>query len=222
MPRRLFLVLAFLIPFCGSLDAGDKSGKGVVVSVSQPASEVGLATLKRGGNAVDGAVATAFALAVTHPTAGNLGGGGFMLIYLADKGGQVAGIDFREKAPEKSTPTMFLTNGEVDPKKSDIGALVIGVPGSVRGLWEASKRYGKLDWKQLVEPAMKLARDGFTVDEVLSRSLKGQARVMEEYKEFGRVYRKAGGQPYEPGETMKLPDLAWTLQQIYANGADGF
>jgi gamma-glutamyltranspeptidase / glutathione hydrolase len=179
-------------------------------------------TLKKGGNAVDGAVATAFALAVTHPSAGNLGGGGFMLIYLADKGGQIAGIDFREKAPEKSTPTMFLTNGEVDPKKSDLGFLVIGVPGTVRGLWEASKRYGKLDWKQLVEPALKLARDGFVVDEVLSRSLRSEEVLMGEFKEFGRVYRKADGKFYEPGETMKLPDLAWTLQQIYNNGADGF
>jgi gamma-glutamyltranspeptidase/glutathione hydrolase len=178
--------------------------------------------LKQGGNAVDAAVATGFALAVTHPSAGNLGGGGFMLIYLADQGGQFTSIDYREKAPEKSTPTMFLTNGEVDPKKSDIGSLVIGVPGSVRGFWEASRRYGKLDWKMLVEPAIRLARDGFVVDEVLSRAIKGQARVMQEYTEFGRVYRKSNGAFYEPGETMKLPDLAWTLQQIAANGADGF
>src|SRR5215471_15865134 len=150
---------------------------GAVVSIEPNASNVGMEILKKGGNAVDAAVATGFALAVTHPFAGNLGGGGFMLIYLADKGGQFTGIDYREKAPEKSTPTMFLTNGEVDPKKSDIGYLVIGVPGSVRGFWEASKRYGKLDWKMLVEPAVKLARDGFVVDQVLSRSLKGQARA---------------------------------------------
>ena len=99
---------------------------------------------------------------------------------------------------------------------------MIGVPGSVRGFFEASKQYGKLDWKTVVEPAYKLASEGFVVDEVLSRSLKGQARVMEEYKEFGRVYRKANGAPYEPGDTMKLPDLAWTLQQIRDKGADGF
>jgi len=193
-----------------------------VVSVEPIASNVGMEIMKKGGNAVDAAVATAFALAVTHPTAGNLGGGGFMLIYLGEKGGQVSGIDFREKAPEKSTPTMFLTNGEVDMKKSDVGELTIGVPGSVRGFYEASKRYGKLDWKTLVEPALKLARDGFVVDEVLSRSLKSQERVMTQFHEFGRVYRKADGKFYEPGETIKLPDLAWTLQQIYANGADGF
>src|SRR5215467_9719188 len=150
---------------------------GAVVSIEPNASNVGMEILKKGGNAVDAAVATGFALAVTHPSAGNLGGGGFMLIYLADKGGQFTSVDYREKAPEKSTPTMFLTNGEVDPKKSNIGALVIGVPGSVRGFWEASQRYGKLDWKSLVEPAIRLARDGFVVDEVLSRSIKNQDSV---------------------------------------------
>jgi gamma-glutamyltranspeptidase/glutathione hydrolase len=112
-------------------------------------------------------------------------------LYLADKNGEAAGIDFREKAPEKSTPTMFLTNGEVDTRKSDVGHLVIGVPGSVRGFYEASKRYGKLDWKAVVEPALKLARDGFVVDEVLSKSLKSQERVMATFTEFGRVYRKS-------------------------------
>ncbi len=192
------------------------------MSVDPIASNAGMEILKKGGNAVDAAVATGLALAVTHPAAGNLGGGGYMLIYLADKGGQVTSIDYREKAPEKSTPTMFLTNGEVDQKKSDVGYLVIGVPGSVRGFWEASKRYGKLDWKQVVEPALKLARDGFVVDEVLSKSIQSQARVMEQFPEFGRVYRKADKSFYQPGETMKLPDLAATLQQIYSNGADGF
>jgi len=195
---------------------------GAVVSVDPIASGAGLEILKKGGNAVDAAVATGLALAVTHPTAGNLGGGGFMLIYLAEKGGQFTSVDYRERAPEKSTPTMFLTNGEVDREKSDVGYLVIGVPGTVRGFWEASKRYGKLDWKTVVEPALKLARDGFVVDEVLSRSLKGQERMMQRFPEFGRVYRKADGSYYEPKDTMKLPDLAWTLQQISDRGADGF
>jgi gamma-glutamyltranspeptidase/glutathione hydrolase len=195
---------------------------GAVVSVDPIASNIGIQILKKGGNAVDAAVATGLALAVTWPGAGNLGGGGFMVIYLAGKG-EATAIDYREKAPEKSTPRMFLNEaGEVDPKKAGTGYLVIGVPGSVRGFWEASKRYGKLDWKTLVEPALKLARDGFVVDEVLARSLQSQARMMDEFPEFGRDFRKAGGAYYESGETLKQPDLAWTLQQIYDRGPDGF
>src|SRR5262249_37435489 len=120
--------------------------KGIVVSVDPIASQAGVDILKKGGNAVDAAVATGLALAVTWPFAGNLGGGGFMVIYLADKG-EAATIDYREKAPEKSTPRMFLdARGEVDPEKSGVGYLVIGVPGSVRGFWEASRHYGKFDW----------------------------------------------------------------------------
>jgi gamma-glutamyltranspeptidase/glutathione hydrolase len=193
-----------------------------VVSVDPIASNAGVEILKQGGNAVDAAVATGFALAVTWPAAGNLGGGGFMLIYLADKGA-VAAIDYREKAPEQSTARMFLDEkGEIDSKKADVGYLVIGVPGTVRGFWEASRHYGRLDWKNLVEPALKLARDGFTVDEVLARSLKSQARWMDQFPEFGRDLRKADGTYYGAGETLKQPDLAWTLQQIRDRGPDGF
>lgn len=193
-----------------------------VVSVDPIASNVGVEILKKGGNAVDAAVATGFALAVTWPAAGNLGGGGFMLIYLADRG-DVAAIDYREKAPEKSTARMFLDEkGELDSRKADVGYLVIGVPGTVRGFWEASKHYGKLDWKNLVEPAVKLARDGFTVDEVLAQSLKSQARWMDQFPEFGRDLRKPAGTHYDAGETLRQPDLAWTLQQIHDRGPDGF
>jgi gamma-glutamyltranspeptidase/glutathione hydrolase len=193
-----------------------------VVSVDPIASEIGIQTLKKGGNAVDAAVATGLALAVTWPGAGNLGGGGFMVIYFAGKG-EATAIDYREKAPEKSTPRMFLNEaGQVDPKKAGTGYLVIGVPGTVRGFWEASKRYGKLDWKALVEPALKLARDGFVIDDVLARSLQSQGRMMDEFSEFGRDFRKAAGAYYEAGETLKQPDLAWTLQQIHDKGPDGF
>lgn len=99
---------------------------------------------------------------------------------------------------------------------------MIGVPGTVKGFAEASKRYGKLDWKTLVEPALKLAREGFTVDEVLARSLKAQASRMDQFPEFGRHFRKADKTHYEAGETLKQPDLAWTLEQIRDKGADGF
>src|SRR5438132_7634167 len=193
-----------------------------VVSVDPIASNVGLQMLKKGGNAVDAAVATGLALAVTWPAAGNLGGGGFMLIYLAGKG-EATAIDYREMAPEKSTPRMFLNDkGEVDSNKSGVGYLVIGVPGAVKGLWEASRRYGKLDWKTLTEPAVKLARDGFVVDQVLARSLKGQASRMDQFPEFGRTFRKPDGAYYEAGETLRQPDLARTLILIQNKGPNGF
>src|SRR5213594_1775489 len=193
-----------------------------VVSVDPIASKVGVEILNKGGNAVDAAVATGFALAVTWPAAGNLGGGGFMLLHLADKG-EVRAIDYREKAPAKSTPKMFLTDkGEVDWGKAGVGYLVIGVPGTVRGFWEASRRYGKLDWKVLVEPAVKLARDGFIVDAVLARSLLSQAGAMDQFPEFARDLRKPNGRYYEAGDRLNQPDLAWTLQQIKDRGADGF
>src|SRR5215510_690181 len=173
-----------------------------VVSVDPIASNVGIDILKKGGNAVDAAVATAFALAVTWPGAGNLGGGGFMMIHL--KNGEDTAIDYREKAPERATPKMFLNEkGEVDSNKSDVGYLVIGVPGTVKGLWEASRRHGKLDWKTLVDPALKLARDGFVVDDVLARSLQGEASAMAAFPEFGRVFRKTDGTFFKAGETLQ-------------------
>ena len=124
-------------------------------------------------------VATGFALAVTHPSAGNIGGGGFMMVGLADIG-EVYAVDYRERAPAASTPTMFLgSDGEIAREKSGIGYLVIGVPGIVRGFWEASQRFDAMEWAVLVEPVVKLARDGFVVDEYLWESLKGQQRKMD-------------------------------------------
>ena len=145
-----------------------------------------------------------------------------MMVRLADTG-EVHAVDYREKAPAASTPTMLLgADGEVDREKSGVGHLVIGVPGTVRGFWEASQRFGALEWAELVEPAVTLARDGFVVDEYLSNSLKRQERSMDRFPEFGLAYRKEDGSYYEPGERMVLPDLAWTLEQIRDNGTDGF
>src|SRR5262249_46883174 len=145
--RNIPILIAFLlIPSWSSYTARPEGQappytNGAVVSVDPIASSVGIEILKKGGNAVDAAVATAFGLAVTWPGAGNLGGGGFMLIYL--KNGEVKAIDYREKAPERATPRMFLNDkGEVDSAKSDVGYLVIGVPGTVKGLWEGSRHYG--------------------------------------------------------------------------------
>ena len=219
----LCLLCSLLFPYVTE-SKGQAAGytNAAVVSVDPIASSVGVDILKKGGNAVDAAVATGFALAVTWPGAGNLGGGGFMLIYLAKKG-EAIGIDYREKAPEKATPKMFLNDkGEVDSKKSDVGYLVVGVPGTVKGLWEASRRYGKLDWKMLVEPALKLAQNGFVVDEVLARSLRGQASEMDAFPEFAKVFRKVDGTYYQAGETLQQPELARTLTLILNNGANGF
>jgi len=228
MVRKTPILIALVIVSSLSSYAARPEGEvssfasAAVVSVDPIASNIGIEILKEGGNAVDAAVATAFALAVTWPAAGNLGGGGFMLIYL--KNGEATAIDYREKAPEKATPRMFLNDkGEVDANKSGVGYLVVGVPGTVKGLWEASRRHGKLDWKTLVEPAVKLARDGFVVDEVLARSLRSQAVEMDAFPEFGRVFRKADGKNYyQAGETLRQPDLARTLQLIHDLGPNGF
>ena len=200
----------------------DSYENGLVVSVDPIASAVGRQILEQGGNAVDAAVATGFALAVSHPSAGNLGGGGFMMVRMADTG-EVHAVDYREKAPAASTPTMFLDDeGEVDREKSGVGYLVVGVPGTVRGFWEAQARFGSLDWETVIAPAVVLARDGFVVDEVLAGSLKRQEENMARFPEFGLAYKKPDGSFYEPGEKMMLPDLAWTLEQIRDLGPDGF
>jgi gamma-glutamyltranspeptidase/glutathione hydrolase len=216
------LLVSSLSPFPARPEAQvSPYANAAVVSVDPIASSAGIEVLKKGGNAIDAAVATAFALAVTWPAAGNLGGGGFMLIHLTN--GEATAIDYRERAPVMATPRMFLNDkGEVDPNKSDVGYLVIGVPGTVKGLWEASRRYGKLDWKTLVEPAVKLARDGFVIDEVRARSLRGQASAMDAFPEFARIFRKSDGTYYQPGETLRQPDLAHTLKLIQDKGPNGF
>src|SRR5215212_788883 len=146
------------------------SRSGMVVSTSAPASDVGAAILKKGGNAVDAAVATAFALAVTHPSAGNIGGGGFMVIRPA-KGAPIT-IDYRERAPLKSTPTMYLdSTGKIVRERTSTGYLAPGVPGTVRGLAAAHKRFGKLEWRDVVMPAVDLAEKGFPLSDALARSL---------------------------------------------------
>jgi gamma-glutamyltranspeptidase/glutathione hydrolase len=154
-----------------------RARNGMVVSQSFIASDVGQAVLIEGGNAVDAAVATAFALAVTHPAAGNVGGGGF-LVYRPAKGEPVA-YDFREKAPAAATPTMFLVNGAYDAVRHHDSHIAVGVPGTVAGLHMAWKENGKLPWRRLVEPAIGLARDGFMVTDGLARSLE---EVLPDFK----------------------------------------
>lgn len=194
---------------------------GVVVSIDKYASQVGVEILKQGGNAIDAAVATAFALAVTHPFAGNIGGGGFMLIKL--QSGEEVAIDYREMAPEKATPEMFLKpDGTVDLDKSNYGYLVAGVPGTVKGLETAWKNYGKLPWKKLVEPAIALAEHGIYLNKYDAQELaKNQAHLVR-YPESRKIFFKSATETYSSGDLWRQPDLAKTLKLIARRGAKTF
>jgi gamma-glutamyltranspeptidase/glutathione hydrolase len=196
-----------------------RATKGLVVSVNEIASRIGWDVLREGGNAVDAAVATAFALAVTHPSAGNIGGGGF-LVYRAAAGASAA-YDFREMAPGKSDPQMWLKNGKYDSDHHHNGPWAIGVPGTVAGLHLAWKENGKLPWRRLVDPAITLARDGFEISHGLARGLRGVLPRMKPYPASVAQFSK-NGVPYEPGEILTQPDLAKTLERIAAGGAAGF
>ncbi len=189
---------------------------GVVVSVEANASDVGLGVLKRGGNAVDAAVATAFALAVTHPAAGNIGGGGFMMVKMARCPEPVC-VEYREIAPAAVT-------AEILSKLNDTsrGPLSAGVPGTVRGLALAHEQFGCRPWRELVEPAVRLAGDGFAIDEHLARSLNGWLRAAKDYDEVQRVFRKPDGSAWQPGDRLTQPDLARTLRIIADCGSDAF
>jgi gamma-glutamyltranspeptidase / glutathione hydrolase len=196
-----------------------RAQQGIVASQNETASRIGADVIKDGGTAIDAVVATAFALAVTHPTAGNVGGGGFIVYRPAN--GEPVSYDFREKAPAKASPTMWLKDGKYSAELHHNGHLAVGVPGTVAGLNLAWKEHGKLPWPRLVEPAIALARDGFTVSENLARSLKAVQRTMQKYPASVAAFTKSGV-PYEPGETLKQPDLAKTLERIAAQGAAGF
>ncbi len=192
---------------------------GMVVAQEHLAADVGLAVLKQGGNAVDAAVAVGFALAVTHPQAGNLGGGGFALIRMAD--GSSTFFDFREEAPLKATHDMYLGPDGNPTKDSLVGWRAAGVPGSVMGLADAYKKFGTKKWADLLEPAIKLARDGFVVDEGLATAIQDAAKLLGSDPESTRIFLR-GGYGYKAGETFKQPELAATLQRIAAGGANGF
>ncbi len=196
--------------------AGDS---GMVASGSPIASAVGRDILRAGGNAVDAAVAVGFALAVTHPEAGNIGGGGFMVARLPD--GETVTLDFRETAPAAASRDMYLdAEGKLTDRRL-YGALASGVPGSVAGLAEAHRRYGKLPWARLVEPAIALARDGFIIDAYRSRSLRSAAARLRRFPTSAQQYLIDGAEPAE-GTLFKQPDLARTLTRIATEGRDGF
>jgi gamma-glutamyltranspeptidase/glutathione hydrolase len=219
--RRAVLLLALWAAACVAEARTQpvRARNGMVASQNATASRVGTQVLAEGGTAVDAAVATAFAMAVTHPTAGNIGGGGFLLYRPAS--GEPVAYDLRETAPGGSSPTMWLRDGAYDPQRHHFSHLAVGVPGTVAGLHLAWKENGKLPWKRLVEPAIALARDGFVVTDTLARSLKGVLPEMKPYPASIAQFTK-GGVPYEMGDTLRQPDLARSLQRIADLGPAGF
>lgn len=193
--------------------------KGMVVAQEPLAADVGVTILRSGGNAVDAAVAVGFALAVTHPFAGNIGGGGFMLIRLAD--GRTTFIDFREKAPGKATHDMYLdASGNVTPD-SLVGWRAVGVPGTVRGLELALKKYGTKSWSELLQPAIHLASAGFPISYSQMRSLHNAADLLSQFPDSKRIFLK-DGTFYDWNENFQQPELARTLERIAHNGAKEF
>ena len=194
---------------------------GIVTSASRLASQAGVDAMQAGGNAVDAAIATAFALAVTWPTAGNIGGGGFMVYHGED--GDATTFDFREKAPLAATERMFLgLDGNVVNNSNHMGALSVGVPGTVAGLWKAHQERGSLPWEQLVAPAIKLAREGIPITYSLQSGFLRNKSRFDLYPSSQQKFFKADGSSYELGELWVQEDLAHTLELIQKNGRDGF
>jgi gamma-glutamyltranspeptidase/glutathione hydrolase len=201
-----------------------RARNGIVASTNEVASRVGVDIMKRGGNAVDAAIAVAFALVVTHPAAGNLAGGGFMMIRL--KNGTTTAIDYREMAPAAAHRNIFLNkNGDLIEGEggSLVGYRAAGVPGTVRGMELALKKYGsgKLSWAQLTEPARRLAVDGFMVTHELANSLYDNRKYLSQYAETKRIYLK-NGQFYQEGELFRQPDLGATFTRLQKLGPDEF
>jgi gamma-glutamyltranspeptidase/glutathione hydrolase len=197
-----------------------RAAKGMVVSDEKLASEAGAEILKEGGNAVDAAVAVAFALAVVEPEAGNIGGGGFMLVRLAN--GQAKFVDYREIAPAGASRDMYLgANGALDPEASVIGYRAVGVPGTVAGLALALKTYGTKRLPDVMAPAIQLAEKGFPVSERLSELLSESGSVLGRFATSRRIFLKMGSL-YEPGEILRQPELAATLRRIARNGPAEF
>ena len=200
-------------------DVPQASGsRGAVASDAPLASGAGVEILRGGGNAVDAAVATGFALAVVYPEAGNLGGGGFTIVRMAD--GRVAAIDYREIAPLAATRDMFLDDSGRLSRKSVVGPLASGVPGAVAGLVATHQRFGRLPLAAVLAPAIRLAEDGFAIDSLLGQSLARHASLIGQFA--GAAVFLPEGKPLEPGATLRQPALARTLRAIADSGADAF
>jgi len=204
----------------GAISVPVRAQRAMIASQNEIASRIGADAIKDGGTAVDAAVATAFALAVVHPTAGNIGGGGFLVYRPAT--GEPAAYDFREMAPARASPTMFLKDGEYSAQVHHNSYLSVGVPGTVAGLHLAWKEQGKLPWKRLVDPAIALARDGFTVSDGLARSLRSALPRFQQISPAAAAQFSKNGVAYEAGDTLTQPELARTLGRIATEGPAGF
>jgi len=224
LPKTLLLFVVAMIVATSFSEGGRtpvRAKNGIVTSASRLASAAGADVLAQGGNAVDAAIATAFAMAVTWPTAGNIGGGGFMVYHGADS--HATTFDFREKAPLAATQDMYLgLDGNVQNNSNHIGILAVGVPGTVAGLWKAHQELGSLPWADLVAPAVKLARDGIPITYTLYTSFARNQPRLSQYSSSAAKFYKPDGSLYEFGETWQQPDLAHTLELIQSEGADGF
>ncbi len=212
-PHKLLILLSIVLAATGFAQAATRpvhAQHAMVVSTHELASSVGVEIMRAGGNAVDAAVATGFALAVVLPGAGNIGGGGFMLIRMAD--GKTHFLDYREKAPAAATRDMYLdAQGNVIPGASEIGYKSLGVPGSVAGMVYAEQKWGKLTLKQVMAPAIKLAREGYALTWGEAQDL--HDKYLAEFPESRRVFQR-DGKYYQPGEVFRQPDLARTLERI--------
>jgi gamma-glutamyltranspeptidase/glutathione hydrolase len=194
---------------------------GLVVSAHTLASEAGVEVMKKGGNAIDAAVATGLALAVVHPAAGNIGGGGFMVIVMKD--GKSTTIDFREKAPASAHRTMYLdAKGRVVKNSNHEGYRAVGVPGTVAGFDLALKKFGTKSWKELAEPAIRLADDGFKLSHMMAGDFRNLLKDFRKYPSSANVFAKNDTVPYGEGEVWRQPDLAQSLKRIQADGRNGF
>jgi gamma-glutamyltranspeptidase/glutathione hydrolase len=214
-----WIAVALLVCAVGS-DAREpvRARKAMVAAQEPLATDVGVEVMRAGGNAVDAAVAVAFALSATLPSAGNLGGGGFLLVRLAD--GRTNFIDFRERAPAAATRDMYLDKSGAPTKDSLIGWRAAGIPGTVRGLELAHRKYGSKKWEDLVAPAIGLARE-HEVSWALARSLRGSAEILRQFPESNRIFLNSG-KPFAMGDTIKQPELAATLERIAKGGAKEF
>ncbi|MGH9732495.1 MAG: gamma-glutamyltransferase, partial [Candidatus Acidiferrales bacterium] len=197
-----------------------RGAHGMVATDEELGSQAGVEILKEGGNAVDAGVAVAFALAVVEPAAGNIGGGGFMLVRMHD--GTAKFVDYREQAPGRATRNMYVgADGKVVPGRSTLGYLSVGVPGTVAGMAFAQKHFGKLTLAEDMAPAIRLAKDGFSLGAKLAGTLRGSADRLGQFPESKKIFLKNGAL-YSAGEIFRQPELAATLERIAKNGPKEF